>query len=352
MSQPRDNLERALAENGSFDPERAKQLREKAVAALNARMRWVERIFWVFFLLLVWAMGWWFVEFMRSASMKNSILAAVLLLIIYESTVLMKLWYWTMNNKISVLKEIKQLRLETSLAADREAPMWGRGLEEPARALPRWERLAWLIALIAMVVVGFPLSIGPPIGPNWRFLSAHCRTLTSEGCVTLSEEGSGSVVTQMSFVCEGISPMTSFSLAAPKSAALRFTDARGRKLPFSMSPQNGQMRYDVSLIDGVMPGRRFSCTRVQESSKCATQEGGVWTYTADYSYGYDTNEFAETVVLPEGAEIVSVTPWPVATFTLSNKPTVRFETTRSRNEPFKYTIQYRLPSESPGATPQ
>ena len=72
------------------------------------------------------------------------------------------------------------------------------------------------------------------------------------------------------------------------------------------------------------------------------KEDGVWTHSGDFSYAYDTNEFSQTVVLPEGAEIVSVQPWPVAKFTLKNKPTVRFEATRGHNDPFKYTVQYRL----------
>jgi len=48
------------------------------------------------------------------------------------------------------------------------------------------------------------------------------------------------------------------------------------------------------------------------------------------------------VVLPEGAEIVSITPWPVAKFTLKGRPTVRFEATRGRNDLFKYAVKYRL----------
>jgi hypothetical protein len=117
-------------------------------------------------------------------------------------------------------------------------------------------------------------------------------------------------------------------------------------LPFTTSLQDGQVRYQLTLMRIVWPGQRFSYTRVQKCPDYAVQEGGVWTCSTQLSHGYATNDFSETVVLPEGAEIVSVTPWPVATFTLANKPTVRFEATRGRNEPFRYTVQYRLPDDS------
>ena len=78
----------------------------------------------------------------------------------------------------------------------------------------------------------------------------------------------------------------------------------------------------------------------------ATEEEGIWTHSGDLSYGFNTNEFSQTVVLPEGAEIVSIDPWPDNTFTVRNRPTVRFEGTRGHNDPFKYTVQYRLIRES------
>ena len=39
-----------------------------------------------------------------------------------DSTVLIKLWYWIMNNKIGVLKEIKQLQLQIAELAGKEPP--------------------------------------------------------------------------------------------------------------------------------------------------------------------------------------------------------------------------------------
>jgi len=174
--------------------------------------------------------------------------------------------------------------------------------------------------------------------------------LTSDGCVTLSADGSGSSVSEMAFVHRGFESTSSLDDRAPKEAVLRFTDSRGQELPFTMSPQNGDVRYEVRLNRTVWPGQRFGYTRVEESPSRAKEEGGVWTCSVKYNHRYGTNEFSETVVLPAGAEIVSVNPWPVGSFTVTERPTIRFQATRGRNEPFEYTIQYRLPREADAET--
>jgi len=39
-----------------------------------------------------------------------------------DSTVLIKLWYWIMNNKLNVLKELKQLQLQIAELAAKKKP--------------------------------------------------------------------------------------------------------------------------------------------------------------------------------------------------------------------------------------
>ena len=197
-----------------------------------------------------------------------------------------------------------------------------------------------------------PLQVPPGVGRRINFADrldpvALDADLANE--FTSSDkapDGSGSAVTEMSLVYEGTLARRGFNFHAPKSAKIRFTDGRGREMPLTTSPQNGHVRYDVRLPRPVMPGRRFSYTRLSECPNSATAEGDVWTYSSDVAYGYDTNEISQTVVLPEGAEIVSANPWPVSAFTLQGKPTVRFEGTRARNETLRYTIKYRLAEEA------
>ncbi len=45
MSEFDDDLKKAFRENGSFDPEKAEEMKKRAVGTFNARMRKVERVF-------------------------------------------------------------------------------------------------------------------------------------------------------------------------------------------------------------------------------------------------------------------------------------------------------------------
>jgi RNA polymerase sigma-70 factor (ECF subfamily) len=87
---------------------------------------------------------------------------------------------------------------------------------------------------------------------------------------------------------------------------------------------------------------RFSYSTAEHSTNAAVETNGVWTHSADLQHGYDTNEFSRTVVLPAGAEVLSVDPWPANSFTLLDKPAIRFAGVRGPNEPFKYKVTYRI----------
>ena len=50
-----------------------------------------------------------FLQFATSTQMM--IWCAILFIVAFESTILIKLWYWIMTSKISVLRELKQLEL-------------------------------------------------------------------------------------------------------------------------------------------------------------------------------------------------------------------------------------------------
>lgn len=341
MSNP-DDLTEALGQNGAYDPEKAEELRKKMVGTFKAKIRKAERYLWVYMCLCCWLFVFTLFHFMQSSSTKALLLYGILMLVFFETTVLMKLWYWIMNNKISVLKAIKQLELGGTAAAAESS----KALHGPLAGLSGRERAVWWVVLIggcALVGGVKGAEISGAVHP-WDLAAGG--SLTSEGCITLAPDGSGSEVTEMSFVHKGTLARRGFNFHAPKSREIRFTDRRGREMPFTTSAQNGHLRYDIRLPRPVMPGRRFSYTRLSEGPNWATEQGGVWAYTDEYSYGYDTNEFSQTVVLPEGAEIVSVKPYPVAKFTLGNHPIIRFEATRGHNDSFQYTVRYRLAEDS------
>ena len=345
MSNNTNDITHALAGDGDYDQLKATELKNNMVGTFTAMLRKVERTYWGYMCLCSWLFVFALYHFFHSSGAKALLFYGILMIVFFEAIVLMKLWYWIANQKISVLKAIKQLALgEASATSAATSP---QDTIRPVEGLSRRERIIWKAALLAgcaLIAAIKTVELGGVENP-WGF-EAGSRS-TSHGSIALAANGSGSAVTELSFLHQGTLPGHGFSFHAPQSEKLRFVDSSGQELPFTTSPQREHVRYDVRLPRLVMPGERFNYERHAESSQAATEEDGVWTYASDVAYGYNTNEISQTVVLPAGAEIVSTSPWPVASFTLQDRPTVRFTGVRASNEPFKYTVKYRLAPRSP-----
>ena len=349
MTSESNDLGKALDQNGSFDPEKAKRAKEKSAGVFDARMRKLERSIWIWLILSVCFGLFGYLRFQSptTTSTKELIAYAVVMLIAYESTVLLKLAYWIINVKLSVLKEIKLLRLESSPAADPGEILAGRDLEAPLRSISPRERVFWKIGLIAGMLVAITYvipKVNQPIGPHGRQSDQ-----IHEGYVTLAADGSGITVTESSSMNEGDGPITSFQFDVPTGAANRWVDELGREMPATVKTGDGRSRYVVSFVDPIMPCEWFAYKRITENPTHAVKEGEFWVCRADWSFGRQSYRYTETVKLPEGAEVVSVTPKPDGRTERDGvAPVLRFTADRDPGEHFGYTIRYILPKDAAG----
>lgn len=340
-----DDVRQALSEEATFDRERAQKVKEEAAKMFGAKLARVERVTWAY-LAGCAALGVFAgVRFFSGAATKELIIYGVLFLLAIETQVLIKLWYWIMNSKLGVLKELKQMRLEAGEPSSQPPPPAAEETDESAArlsaaapGLSTWERRAWLIGII--VIAG---TIGFAAERPSRLLKP---VMTGERYVTLAENGNGSVLTKMSFCHEDMVPMTTFRFHAPgpvpSSADVRLFDERGRELPVRFEPTESGHWSVWAFSEPVMPGETSSLKMT--GSAAARKEGSVWVYESDWSWGYRSNLYRETVMLPAGAQIVSVTPEPEMRFRCADSPGVRFREQRGPNETFRYTIKYRLPA--------
>jgi hypothetical protein len=151
-------LQEALAGNGAFDPRKADALRRHVVTDFSRRLRKVERTAWVYVIGLSAVAVYAALRLLYGGDTKELILFGVLAVIALEKLTVIKLWYWVMNNKLSVLKELRQLRLQMPAAAEPE-PLAGRaggpefrthtlGCSGPERCL--W----WAVMLVILVIMG------------------------------------------------------------------------------------------------------------------------------------------------------------------------------------------------------
>jgi hypothetical protein len=160
MSDFESDLKKHLSENGSYDPGMGQKIKRQSSESFNRRLRWVElaTMFYVVVLLIVALFE--FHLFLVATDFKMMILFAIIFLMVMEGINLMKLWYWVVNAKLNILRELKQLRVEIrDLATAVHGPTesLAAGIEESDRVLggglPNWVRWAYSVSLSAVVAV-------------------------------------------------------------------------------------------------------------------------------------------------------------------------------------------------------
>ena len=336
-----NNLSQALAENGSFDAAKAAGLKQLAMKSFDSALK---KVLWqLFAYLLLWVVVGLFAYHMLQArtDTKSLIIYGIVLLVAYESTVLMKLWFWIVNAKLSVLKELKLMRLQMPAASgDTGAWLEGEGATDVSpfqRTFSRKLRWGWtLLFVIAVFFVNGPLQM---------IAYRDAGALQSKGYVTVQEDGTASFVTEMSHAHGGAMPLEELTFRTGDSTPIRWLDEQGRELRSESSATEHGYLHTASLAKPVIPGERLTYIRLAPGS--ATQSDGVWTFTMDWAYGHAINRFTETVKLPPHAEVLSVEPDPASRFTRGDRaPILHFEAERERNEAFGYKITYRIPAAS------
>ena len=143
MNDHDETLREALEENARLRSQHAESLREASSAQFSGRYRWAERIYWLYAIVCV-VIGVSVINcFIRTDDTKSLIAYAVLLLVVYETTVLMKLWFAIAGMKMSVLKDVKLLRLEMVRLAS------AVGVKDPAEPLMEYEPMSRRFAIRA-----------------------------------------------------------------------------------------------------------------------------------------------------------------------------------------------------------
>jgi len=349
--QPHNSFESHPA--AAFDPDRAARVRSRAQDAFLAKYRKIERITWAY-LLGCMLVAWWCVRrFLAADDVRSWIVWAVIFVIAFEATILMKLWYWVVNAKLGVLREVKLLRMD--LALHEGSSLSGEAFEQLACAdspvrgpgLARWERYAWTSALIAVgILVG--VEVGSSVDRHYRALGS----MTSESEITLRADGRAQVQTTYDLVnttSRRIKSMTVYSggtiaetqwIPAEESP---WTDGQGRRLTVRREPDpRGPNIGDViQLLDPVPPGQHYTLHHVNETS--AQRREDVWVFNQDRSWGYRRNNYRETLILPKGAQVVSVDPEPASREIRNGEPVLHFEGERGAGAKWVFTVEYRLP---------
>ena len=126
-----DKLEKELTEllenesgfDISMDESTRKEMAQMISHKFESDMSKVKIVFWIFLVVSVAMMVGGLIFLTHEKGTRGMLFAAVIALIGYNSTILMKLWYWVVSTKLDILKELKQLQLQVAELAGKEPPV-------------------------------------------------------------------------------------------------------------------------------------------------------------------------------------------------------------------------------------
>ena len=338
MSEHDDSLQKTLKENARLRSEREESLREVASTEYSGRLRFAERIYWFYAIVCV-AIGVAAINyFTHSYDTKSLITCAVIILVIYETTVLMKLWFSTATMKMSVLKDLKLLRLEVARLATAtgvESPNEPQVKYEPMRGASPLERRLWLAACVVVAI-----SVSTWTKLEWQLGGGDHSTDTR---VTLSADGSATKRTETVKPYSNFDEPKGFSILAGKDWSVRFLDSDGQDMPVEITSTDTHSRHHVSFTDGVYNDGKMHYTQVSDIPKAATLEDGVWTYQEGIQHVGKERHFSITILPPTDAKLLSAEPTPDVDVDKDGRTRLRFRGTASDNRKFTFTIRYELP---------
>ncbi len=341
----------ADVQQAPFDAERAAHLRSSITDSFDARSRKLWRRLCIWLLICGGFAGVLIVAFFQSDDIKLWIFTGILFLVMFTSTILMKLWYWVVNSKLGILKELKLLRFD--LAQDRSAVDALEAvarIDNPARVsgVSRLERFAWTIAIAvvwASPFIGHDLWIGLGAGETTRSTN-----------ITLKADGSGTMETSTEYLLlYRPGDVQMYSVGSIPAVQLipanesPYTDGFGRRLAFRREPAGPNHRDVIPFAE---PGQRHFLT---ETSKInAQREGDHWKFTTGLTTegSRQHNRYSDTVTLPPGAVLVSAEPAPVGQEVRDDAIVLHFYREGSPNQSWKYIVTYRLPEATTQATSQ
>jgi hypothetical protein len=334
MSEHENQWTKALAENGTYDLEKARQAGETAASQYLTGLKKTERILWIYLVGCVIVAVVAFDSLVFATSNKAMMASGMIFLVAIETTILMKLWYWIVNTKLTLQKEIRQSQLQRTVPdSTAYSPTWFAEMSLGKPGLSRWERMAWLIAL----TLGAAATSGHF---TYSAVTAPTQATVSES-IRLSPNGTSSSKSDVSYRTRR--PVESIPFyCGCESATFCWLDERGRQLPFDVATTGGQRCFTVYLIEPVGMGEWLRYTEITEVPSMATCQGDLWTFENGFTWGFSSNRFLATVELPRGAKVVSVDPQPVQQSVDNDVTKLVFSAARDAGSRFQYKVQYRL----------
>jgi hypothetical protein len=330
MNDNDQDIREALAANGHYDPRRAEEQRKKIGDVFTGKLKATERVMYLQLLIMTPFFVYAFMAFWVGCDPRSLIGYAVLLLIAYESTILVKLWYWIVNTKLAVSKEIKQLRLETAggtAAGDENL--------QPMKGTSKLERILWILAIILVS------------SATGYFGGTRLTGVSYMSQIRVAADGATEARGFISYICTSSRVLWEIDqyYGTQGQPDVRWLDEEGREMPHTVENDGQNWRFRVRFNKPVQRGDLIRYQSISRSAAGAIREGDRWVLSGDPQFArrYSRNRYDITVELPRGAEVFAADPEPVSQWTMNGVPILRFSGAGRSGGKFNYRIEYTLP---------
>lgn len=323
------DLKNALRHDDQFDSAQAASLRQSARERYSKSMRYITRYLNVTVVVTTMFVAFCLAFLVVNNNERLRTLAICYLVIAMLTGVLVKLWYWTVNTKIAILREIKETFLLSAAGGLQVGPQQD---ENPVpRPVKRWVLVYIFVSVVsalAGVYAGYRLA--EPTG--------SLRTTS-----TVQADGTCTSVVETAFINERDVPLTEMTFNSQiTSEERRFSDEEGRSLPVSIEQRNNTNFYTIKFIKPVMPGQWLWLRDENTYVSKGAADGDV--RVLEWTNGVPGTKvvYTYTFILPPKTEVVSPVP-DYAETTADGCPKVTYRNTRfGSSRPFPFVLKYRL----------
>jgi hypothetical protein len=257
----------------------------------------------------------------RVSETRMMLAALFVMLVGFESTVLIKLWYWTLDSKAALMEQIQRLGLRLEGAAGPAADEADEKVKLYDRISTKWYgRVASALVLAGGLLFGL-LVLVPLFHPVPEAV------YRSECHAVLDAAGTARVTGRMTFTYYGVTPLSTVRVpTGDKLQDAQWTDAAGHELASTQEQFSGGW---VSLIQLPQPLFREESADLRVTwtiPQAAKEQGGTWTFTGAgvwrkglwpqlpitinaYLGGVGPqSQSTSTVTLPAGAAVTAIEP--------------------------------------------
>ena len=264
MTERENELKAALAENGTFDSEKAGRFAADGVLQLHRQLKKNDRFLAITTLMCVALLAFCIEKLIFASSTKAIVGFGVTLLYVLVFTVLIKLWYWIVNTRITLQKDLKLWQLQTVTAQPCRGGCESCHPWTPGTArLSRRERAAWVVADVIVALAA---------GLYVAFYTGLTQSVNE--FVSLKPNGDSSSVMRVSQFDRH--HFIDYSTRNLKST-LRWLDDRGRELPSCTYTHAGQRYCNARLIDPPLANEVslewLNYTQIEDAPAAAQKRG-------------------------------------------------------------------------------